>query len=79
MHAKELLDLLTVYPPEVYFCVSTDKAANPANIMGASKRIMEDVIFSYSDRFPVKTAKCANVAFSVNGIAIVIYYMERNS
>ncbi len=64
LHAKKLLDLLSEYPPETYFCVSTDKAANPANIMGASKRIMEDVIFSYSDRFPVKTARFANVAFS---------------
>lgn len=64
LHAKILLDLLAEYPPEEYFCVSTDKAANPVNIMGASKRIMEDVIFSYSDRFPVKTARFANVAFS---------------
>lgn len=64
LHAKQLLDLLAKYPPEEYFCVSTDKAANPVNIMGASKRIMEDVIFSYSDRFPVKTARFANVAFS---------------
>lgn len=64
LHAKKLLDLLAQYPPEEYFCVSTDKAANPVNIMGASKRIMEDVIFSYSDKFPVKTARFANVAFS---------------
>ena len=64
LNAKKLLDLLTEFPPEVYFCVSTDKAANPVNIMGASKRIMEDVIFSYSDKFPVKTARFANVAFS---------------
>lgn len=64
LHAKLLLDLLAEYPPEEYFCVSTDKAANPVNIMGASKRIMEDVIFSYSDRFPIKTARFANVAFS---------------
>ncbi len=64
LHAKLLLDLLLEYPPENYFCVSTDKAANPVNIMGASKRIMEDVIFSYSDVFPVKTARFANVAFS---------------
>lgn len=64
LHAKLLLDLLSQYPPEDYFCVSTDKAANPVNIMGASKRIMEDVIFSYSDKFPVKTARFANVAFS---------------
>lgn len=64
LHAKRLLDLLAKYPPEEYFCVSTDKAANPVNIMGASKRIMEDLIFSYSDKFPVKTARFANVAFS---------------
>lgn len=63
-HVKLLLDLLSEYPPEEYFCVSTDKAANPVNIMGASKRVMEDVIFSYSDKFPVKTARFANVAFS---------------
>lgn len=64
LHAKLLLDLLVEFSPEEYFCVSTDKAANPVNIMGASKRIMEDVIFSYSDIFPVKTARFANVAFS---------------
>lgn len=64
LHAKKLLDLLAEFPPEEYFCVSTDKAANPVNIMGASKRIMEDVIFSYSDQFPVKTARFANVVFS---------------
>lgn len=64
INAKGLLDLLSEYRPEIYFCVSTDKAANPVNIMGASKRIMEDMIFSYSDSFPVKTARFANVAFS---------------
>ncbi len=64
LHAKGLLDLISEFPPEKFFCVSTDKATNPVNIMGASKRIMEDVIFSYSDRFPVKTARFANVAFS---------------
>lgn len=64
LNAGKLLKLLEEFPPEEYFCVSTDKAANPVNIMGASKRIMEDVIFSYSDRFPVKTARFANVAFS---------------
>lgn len=64
LNAKGLLDLMMEYPPEEYFCVSTDKAANPVNIMGASKRIMEDVIFSYSDCYSVKTARFANVAFS---------------
>jgi len=64
LNAKKLLDLMAEIPPEEYFCVSTDKAANPVNIMGASKRIMEDVIFAYSDKFPVNTARFANVAFS---------------
>lgn len=64
LNAKLLLDLLSEFPPEEYFCVSTDKAANPVNVMGASKRIMEDLIFTYSDKFPVKTARFANVAFS---------------
>lgn len=64
VNAKKLLDMISECPPEEYFCVSTDKAANPVNIMGASKRIMEDVIFAYSDKFPIKTARFANVAFS---------------
>ncbi len=64
INAKKLMDLLSENPPECYFCVSTDKAANPVNIMGASKRLMEDLVFSYSDAFPVKTARFANVAFS---------------
>lgn len=75
LHAKILLDLLVEFPPEEYFCVSTDKAANPVNIMGASKRIMEDVIFSYSGKFPVKTARFANVAFS-NG-SLPAGFLER--
>lgn len=75
LHAKGLLDLLAEYPPEEYFCVSTDKAANPVNIMGASKRIMEDLIFSYSEAFPVKTARFANVAFS-NG-SLPAGFLER--
>lgn len=62
--AKRLMDLLTVYPPKHFFCVSTDKAANPVNIMGASKRIMEDLVMSYNPYFKVTTARFANVAFS---------------
>ena len=75
LHARRLLDLLTEFPPQAYFCVSTDKAANPVNIMGASKRIMEDVIFAYSEHFPVKTARFANVAFS-NG-SLPAGFLER--
>ena len=62
--AKKLLDLLVEIPPRHFFCVSTDKAANPVNIMGASKRMMEDLIMAYTDRFSVTTARFANVAFS---------------
>ena len=62
--AKKLMDLLTVYPPKHFFCVSTDKAANPVNIMGASKRIMEDLVMAYNKYLKVTTARFANVAFS---------------
>ena len=62
--AKRLMDLLTEYPPKHFFCVSTDKAANPVNIMGASKRIMEDLVMAYNKYFKVTTARFANVAFS---------------
>lgn len=62
--AKKLMDLLCEFPPRHFFCVSTDKAANPVNIMGASKRIMEDLVMAYNDRFKVTTARFANVAFS---------------
>jgi FlaA1/EpsC-like NDP-sugar epimerase len=47
-----------------YFAVSTDKATNPANLMGATKRIMEDVLFGGEERTVVSTARFANVAFS---------------
>lgn len=62
--AKKLLDLLCEFPPRHFFCVSTDKAANPVNIMGASKRIMEDLVMAYNTHFKVTTARFANVAFS---------------
>ncbi len=75
LNARELLELLAEYPPQSFFCVSTDKAANPVNIMGASKRIMEDLIFAYSASFPVKTARFANVAFS-NG-SLPAGFLER--
>ena len=62
--AKKLMDLLCECPPKHFFCVSTDKAANPVNIMGASKRMMEDLVMAYNDKFKVTTARFANVAFS---------------
>lgn len=47
-----------------YFCVSTDKAANPVNMMGASKRIMEMFLMRRSLQIDISTARFANVAFS---------------
>lgn len=47
-----------------YFCVSTDKAANPVNMMGASKRIMEMFLMQRSKQIDISTARFANVAFS---------------
>jgi len=75
LRARKLLDLLLESPPEHFFCVSTDKAANPVNIMGASKKLMEEVIMAYSDRLPIKTARFANVAFS-NG-SLPLGFLER--
>lgn len=68
--AKKLLDLLVQNPPERFFCVSTDKAANPVNVMGATKKLMEETIMAYSNRFHVVTARFANVAFSNGSLPI---------
>ena len=62
--AIKLLNLCELNPPKYFFSVSTDKAANPVNIMGASKSIMEKLILSKKDQFRVSTARFANVAFS---------------
>ena len=62
--AIKLLNLCEVNPPSYFFSVSTDKAANPVNIMGASKSLMEKLILSKKNNFRVSTARFANVAFS---------------
>ena len=77
INAKGLLDVLQEYPPKHFFCVSTDKAANPVNIMGGSKKVMEDMIMTYSQKYPVTTARFANVAFS-NG-SLPAGFLERIS
>lgn len=77
INAKGLLDALDEYKPNHFFCVSTDKAANPVNIMGGSKKIMEDMIMTYSKKYPVTTARFANVAFS-NG-SLLAGFIERIS
>ena len=62
--AIKLLNLCELNPPDYFFSVSTDKATNPVNIMGASKSLMEKLILSKKDKFRVSTARFANVAFS---------------
>ena len=62
--AYALLEKLSSNPPKHFFCVSTDKAANPVNVMGVSKKLMENLIMSYSAEFKITTARFANVAFS---------------
>ena len=62
--AIKLLNLCELNPPKYFFSVSTDKAANPVNIMGASKSLMEKLILSKKEKFRVSTARFANVAFS---------------
>lgn len=73
--AKKLLDLLLEHKPEHFFCVSTDKAANPVNVMGGSKKLMEEVIMAYSKELNITTARFANVAFS-NG-SLLDGYIQR--
>ena len=75
LRAKGLLELLLQFPPEHFFCVSTDKAANPVNIMGASKKLMEELIMAYSGKLKITTARFANVAFS-NG-SLPLGFIER--
>lgn len=73
LKARKLLDLLAEIPPRHFFCVSTDKAANPVNVMGASKRVMEDLIMSYMPKFKVTTARFANVAFSNGSLPLSFF------
>lgn len=58
------LDLARKFEAKKYFCVSTDKAANPVNMMGASKRIMEMFLMRESLSQSISMARFANVAFS---------------
>ncbi len=62
--AEKFLAKLILSPPKHFFGVSSDKSANPVNVLGASKKIMEEMILGYSNYFPVTLARFANVAFS---------------
>ena len=61
--------------PKHFFSVSTDKAANPVNVMGASKKLMEEVMMAHNDELKICTARFANVAFS-NG-SLLAGFLER--
>jgi FlaA1/EpsC-like NDP-sugar epimerase len=63
-YVKKLLDALTGTKIRKHFSVSSDKAANPANVMGATKIFMERILLSNAERIPFSTARFANVAFS---------------
>lgn len=64
LNAITVHELCSSYKVKKYFCVSSDKAANPANLMGASKSLMEKVLFNSDSDVPVSMARFANVAFS---------------
>lgn len=64
LNTNKTIDLALSHGARKYFCVSTDKAANPVNMMGASKRIMEMFLMRASQSLPISTARFANVAFS---------------
>ena len=74
LKARKLLDLLSEYPPRHFFCVSTDKAANPVNIMGASKRICEMIIQTFNKHFDTEfvAVRFGNVLGS-NGSVIPLF------
>ena len=76
--AIKLLNLCSKKSPKYFFSVSSDKAANPVNVMGASKSLMENLILSKKDEFRVSTARFANVAFS-NGSLLdgFIYTLQK--
>jgi FlaA1/EpsC-like NDP-sugar epimerase len=73
----DLLELLSESPPQHFFSVSTDKATNPINVMGASKKLMEEAVLAWSSEFKTSTARFANVAFS-NGSLLDGYCQRLN-
>lgn len=73
--ANRFMEAIVKQKPHRIFAVSTDKATNPVNIMGASKKLMEDMLLAYAKESPVTTARFANVAFS-NG-SLLQAFLER--
>ena len=64
LNTIKTVQMARLHGAKKYFCVSTDKAANPVNMMGASKRIMEMFLMRESESMEISTARFANVAFS---------------
>lgn len=74
-NTEKLISLALKNKPTHFFSVSTDKAANPVNVMGASKKLMENVLLAFSKEMKISTARFANVAFS-NG-SLLAGFVER--
>jgi FlaA1/EpsC-like NDP-sugar epimerase len=74
-NTARLLKLAGQKKPEHFFSVSTDKAANPVNVMGASKKLMEKVLLASANDIKISTARFANVAFS-NG-SLLFGFIQR--
>ncbi len=72
-HLERTLRGLTATPPRGFFSVSSDKAVNPENAMGATKAFMEAILWHFSDRIPCTSARFANVAFSDGSLLYGFY------
>ena len=77
LNGERLLRYASEWNASKYFSVSTDKAANPVNMMGASKRIMELFMLRASATVPVSSARFANVAFSDGSLLDAFTYRVR--
>ncbi len=73
LYVNNLVESLINTKIKKHFSVSSDKATNPANIMGATKIFMERILLAYSDKVPFSTARFANVAFSDESLLYCLF------
>jgi len=66
---QSLFEQMRIQKPRSVFTVSTDKAADPASLMGASKRLMENLLFANADAYTVQSSRFANVLFSAGSLS----------